>query len=260
MKPKQARVLALQHTRACLFCVVALALAWSMPACGLTDRTVSEGAPSNEGPPSTTSGGDAASGGSAPTAGVAPSEAGPPGDTGTLGEAGSPASMLPPGLSDMPLSTLCGAESCQSRKVGPIFIDPCCDSSDRCGLTTSFLAGLGAHFEEVCQAHHQAGQPSNVCPAATGLALPVATGAQTLMVPLDSFAGCCRPDGSCGVVVDKLSTNRLPLASLDLGCVDAAPFMKGKVNSCSGGSVGTGAGGAGGEAAGGAPNGIGGAG
>jgi len=256
MKPTQARVLALQHTRACVFCAAVLALAWSAPACGVSDRTVNESSPANPAPPSLTSGGDAASGGSAPATTVTASEAG------ALGEAGTPAPMLPPGLSDVPLSLLCGAETCQSRKVGPIFIDPCCDSSDRCGLTTSFLAGLGAQFEEVCQAHHQVGEPSNVCPAATGLTLPVSAGAQTLMVPLDSFAGCCRPNGTCGVVVDKLSTSggRLPLASLDLGCVDAAPFMKGKVNSCTGGVAAAGAGGASGDAAGGAPTAVGGAG
>ncbi len=220
-------MLAWQHTRACLFC--ALTLGWSAPACGVGDRVVSESAEPTSAPPALASGG-----GSAPAIEVTAGEGESPGEGESLGEAGAPASGLPPGLSNVPVSVACGASKCSASKVGPVFIDPCCDSTERCGLTTSFLAQVGAQFEEVCQAHHQPGIASDACPVATGLALPLSMGAQTLMVPLDPFSGCCRPDGSCGVVIEKLSTGggKLPIASLDLGCVEAAPFMQGRVNTC----------------------------
>jgi hypothetical protein len=73
------------------------------------------------------------------------------------------------------------------------------------------------------------------------------------MVPLDPFAGCCRPNGTCGVVINQVTTGggKLPIADLSLGCVDAAPFAGGLVTNCTPGAVG----GAGGMSAGGAASG-----
>jgi hypothetical protein len=185
------------------------------------------------------------------------------GEGGTGGEA--PA-MLPPGISSTTKTEMCGADACKSAAVGPVFVDPCCDATDTCGLNTGFLALVGAQpFKDVCQAHDQAGDPNDACPAVSGLKVPFQMGGTTVMIDIDPFAGCCRPDGTCGVVVDKISAKGAPLANFSLGCIDAAPFMKGKVNKCSnestGGAGGMGAGGGGGgEVSGGAPAAAGGAG
>lgn len=168
------------------------------------------------------------------------------------GAGGAAPAMLPPGLSTAASTKMCGADTCKSAAVGPaVFVDPCCDAVDGCGLNTGFLSLVGAKFKDVCQSRDQAGDPSDTCNPATGLIVPFQMGGTTLMVPLDPFAGCCRPDGTCGVVVDKVTSGggKLPIADLGLGCVDAAPFANGVVTKCSG----EGMGGAGGMSGGGAP-------
>lgn len=189
--------------------------------------------------------------------------AGGEGPTTEGGAGGMAPAMLPPGISSTSTTKMCGADDCTSAKVGPVYVDPCCDATDTCGLNTGFLSLVGATFKDVCQAHDQAGDPDDTCPEASGLVVPFEMGGQQVMVAIDAFPGCCRPNGTCGVVVDKIATKGLALADFSLGCVDAAPFMKGKVNTC-GASGGTGgAGGAGGAAptsSGGAPGGAGGAG
>ena len=175
---------------------------------------------------------------------------GTPTPEGGSGGAGTSGSMLPPGLSSMPSSTMCGGEACDSAKVGgAVNVDPCCDSAGACGLNTGFLSLVGAKFPEVCQAHNQPGEPSTTCGAASGLVVPfpTPTGA-TLMVTLDPFPGCCRPDGTCGVVIDQVTASGAKLADFGLGCVDAAPFSGGVVKKC---AADTGMGGAGGMSAGG---------
>jgi hypothetical protein len=78
-------------------------------------------------------------------------------------------------------------------------------------------------FEETCQARDQPGDLDEACPAADMVAIPV--GGQMAM--LDAFPGCCRPNGMCGVVVNDVSLGGgiIPVGSLGLGCVDAAPFF-----------------------------------
>jgi hypothetical protein len=65
----------------------------------------------------------------------------------------------------------------------------------------------------------------------------------------DPLPGCCRPDGSCGVMLNAVTTGNglIPLAQLGLGCVDAAPFFPGEEPVACGqtGSGGAGQGGAG---------------
>lgn len=190
-----------------------------------------------------------------PTAG-----AGSGGEPSAEGGAGGAAPvMLPPGLSPMPSTEMCGGDSCSSAKIdlASIYVDPCCDATDGCGLNTGFLGLVGATFKETCQSRNQAGDPSDTCAAAEGLKVPFSMNGQTLMVPLDPFPGCCRPDGTCGVVIDKVtsSNGKLPIADFGLGCVDAAPFA-GKVVTCSGEPVGGAGGqGAGGQGSGGADSG-----
>lgn len=172
------------------------------------------------------------------------------------GAGGATTAALPAGLSSSASTKECGAETCDSAKAGPaVYVDPCCASGDACGLNTGFLSLVGAQFKDVCQAHAQPGDPDTSCADASGLIIPFESGGQTLMIPIDPFAGCCRPDGTCGVVIDKITSGggKLPIADFELGCVDAAPFFKGQVSMCgAGGAGGSGGADAGGAAAGGA--------
>ena len=168
------------------------------------------------------------------------------GDAGAGGATGA----LPDGLSDVSKTAMCGADSCQSAAVGPVFIDPCC-ADDACGLATGFLALVGAKFEAACQPKGQPGTVDEACPTSAASAVPFG-GA---MVPINGFVGCCRENGMCGVVVDDVTSPLGKLASLGLGCVDAAPFFPNETP----GTCGTGGGGMGG-AGGGGMGGAGGAG
>lgn len=177
-------------------------------------------------------------------------------DAGLGGGGGSTSMMLPPGLSTMPSTTTCGADSCSSAKAATVYVDPCCTDTDSCGLDTGFLSLVGAKFTETCQAHDQPGTPDATCPDASGLMVPV----QSQMLTLDPLVGCCREDGNCGVVVDKVTVGGvIPIGDFGLGCIEGAPFF-GKTIKC--GELGAGgAGGAGGQtggAGGGATGGAGG--
>jgi hypothetical protein len=161
--------------------------------------------------------------------------------------------MLPPGISDMESTKTCGGDSCKSAAIplAKLYVDPCCDVTDGCGLDTGFFSLVGAKFDDKCQSRNQAGDPSDTCDAVSGLKVPVDMGGTTLMVALDPLAGCCRPDGACGVVIDKVTSGggKVMIADMGLGCVAAKPFT-GSDAKCGAGSGG--AGGAGGAASGGA--------
>jgi hypothetical protein len=170
------------------------------------------------------------------------------------GAGGAPATMLPPGISDMSKTEMCTDEpKCASAAVGPLFIDPCC-AGDACGLSTAFLGLVGANFAEECQPRGQVGEVDESCPTTAPSAVPFPTGGTTIMVPIAGFVGCCRENGKCGVVVDDVvSSVAGKLATLGLGCVDAAPFFPGEAPaSCGGDAGGAGGGGAGGAASAGA--------
>ena len=195
--------------------------------------------------------GTAGKGGSAGSSGTSGSGGGGRGNT-----AGSPSDAgagmeLPPGLSDEPSTEECGAETCESAQAaGVYYVDPCCGAGDACGLNTGFLSLVGAQFTETCQLHDQPGTDEGFCAAATGLKVPF----QGREVDIDPFPGCCRPDGTCGVVVNDVTVGGvLPLAKLGLGCVEAAPFFNGVSKRCdddsgAGGGGGTGSGEGGGGA------------
>jgi hypothetical protein len=162
------------------------------------------------------------------------------------GGSGGTLVMLPPGLSDMPKSVACAPnDTCSSAAIGPVFIDPCCTEDDSCGLDTGALALVGAVFADACQAKAQPGVRDASCPDSAPTSVPFPAGGSTIMVPLNGNLGCCRDDGKCGVLANELSSPLLGVVSkLGLGCVDSAPFFKGRpAASC----------GAGGESFGGAP-------
>jgi hypothetical protein len=178
--------------------------------------------------------------------------AGPMGMAGA-GDGGTPAApMLPPGLSSDPSTETCGAETCESAAVagGAVYVNPCCATDNACGLDTGFLSLVGANFDPKCQEKGQPGDVDTECPSAMGLMVPF----QGTTISLDAFAGCCRDDGKCGVVINNVTSNggKLPIAQFGLGCVDAAPFFDEAPASC-GSAGGSGSGGAGGMGAGGEP-------
>lgn len=165
------------------------------------------------------------------------------------------AASLPPGLSLTPTTVECSA-SCESTKVSAlgqtVYVDPCCAADNACGTDTSFLALEGGGFAETCQPRNQPGAADPDCPATDPIPVPV--GATT--AALDPFQGCCRPNGTCGVLVNRATFGGglISLGDFALGCVDAAPFFPGEAaQPC--GAGGAGAGGAGGAtSSGGAPS------
>ena len=202
---------------------------------------------------------------------------GEPGMSGGAEAAGG-AAPLPPGISLMPTTIECGGD-CESARVGlgptmSYYINPCCAAGDVCGLSTEFLASVGATFEETCQPKDQPGEPDEACPSPDASMIP----AGGMVITLDAFPGCCLPSGVCGVAVNDVTAGGgiLPLGSLEMGCVEAAPFFPAGTDPvpCGEGVGGSGAGGsdaggsdaggmpatAGGDGAGGASGGVGGAG
>ena len=178
--------------------------------------------------------------------------AGTPGNMSEAGAGGAPAPVTIPGTSTTSMSVMCGGVKCDSTKtlLPTLFIDPCCDAVDDCGVSTEFLILLQAQFKDSCQSKAQAGDPDAACPASAAQNLPY-NGAQ---VPVQGFAGCCRAEtGTCGVVLDKIPTGIGNFSSPGLGCVDSAPFFKGTPGAaCGAGGNGAGGAGAGGMSAGGA--------
>lgn len=215
-------------------------------ACGRTEHSGDE--PSTAGK---TSRGGASSGTVGPTSSSGTASTQP--RAGAPGRGGGPAALpgeggydagpaLPPGLSNQPVGIDCKLDACFSSAVGPLYVDPCC-AGEACGLDSGFLALLGAKFPSKCLAKGQPGVLDASCPATAPRQLPVQTGAMTLVVPLEGFAGCCRADGKCGVVVDNLVAAGFgTVAKLGLGCVDSAPFFNNVRAAC-----GPDVGGAGGE-------------
>jgi len=233
-----------------------LAPALSIAACGQTDH----------GPDTSTAGGTSAMGGTPllPTA-----TGGTPGRAGSTsmpqgGEGGTGPAIMIPGISQMPVTVVCGGEPCDSVKTlaRNVFVDPCC-AGDACGVNTQFLAGVGAAFADQCQATGQVGARDAGCPTSAAQVLPIM--GMSLAVP--GFVGCCRAEtGTCGVIVDQITVSGFPFAAPQLGCVDSAPFFANEPGAECGdvgaGGAGPGAGGApaGGAPAGGAPAGGAGAG
>lgn len=143
--------------------------------------------------------GTAGRGGSAGSSATAGNGGGGRGNTaGSMAADAGAGTELPPGLSEEPSTEECGAETCESAPAGGVYhVDPCCGAGDACGLNTAFLSLVGAQFTETCQLRDQPGTNEGSCASATGLKVPF----QGNEVEVDPFPGCCRPDGTCGVVV-----------------------------------------------------------
>jgi hypothetical protein len=201
-------------------------------------------------------------GGSANNGGAGATDAGGPSeDGGTPAVNGGAPASLPPGLSDTASEVECGENTCESVTVagGAIYVDPCCTAGDSCGVSTGFLGLIVPDFPNACAPKDQPGDVDEACPSAEGLAATVPLGGTMLEVAIDPLVGCCRPNGTCGVVLNDVTGNagKLPVGSFGLGCVDGAPFFEGESTAC--GAGGGGSGGAGGTGAGGEPTTAGGA-
>ncbi|HEX2877281.1 MAG TPA: hypothetical protein VHP33_38795 [Polyangiaceae bacterium] len=67
------------------------------------------------------------------------------------------------------------------------------------------------------------------CPTSPPTSAPFPSGDTTVAVPINGYLGCCRDDGTCGVLLNELSSPAFGVVSkLGLGCVDSAPFFNGK--------------------------------
>lgn len=135
--------------------------------------------------------------------------------------------------SDSQTGTLmCGANRCESlvapTPVGEVVVDACCASNppNACGFDTSGLSSFGLAFEDPCQALDQEGQLDAECPRS-----PVV---EVSVLGSFSFAGCCRPEGQCGYLVEQVETLDLGLL---LGCVES-PFPDDEPGSCTPGAGG----------------------
>lgn len=191
------------------------------------------------------SGGSAGSGGEAPGVG---GEAG--GGAGGAGGAPAPASI--PGTSTKSETIECGADDCSSTStlLPTLFIKPCCTvGSAACGVDSGFLTLLGTDLDGACLPKDQPGELDSGCPDSPETAVPF----NGQMIGVEGFKGCCRPNNTCGFLVNDISTDLGDFTSPGLGCVDSSAF------GVPGGECGEGAGGAGGGGAGGAGGAAGGA-
>jgi hypothetical protein len=221
--------------------------ALTIVACGQTDHRDDANAAGQPSAGTSATGGTTPRGGTFGRGGTAPTTEG--------GEGGTEPVVMIPGISQMPVTVLCGGKACDSVKtLAPnVFVDPCC-AGDACGVNTQFLAGVGAAFAEQCQATGQVGARDAECPTSAAQVLPV----MGMSLPVPGFVGCCRAEtGTCGVIVDQITVSGFPFAAPQLGCVDSAPFFANEPGAACGDGH---AGGAGGAGAGGAGAGAGGAG
>ena len=168
---------------------------------------------------SATSGGSA--GFSAGTGGTNSASAGSGGSSGrpagagegpmVAGASGNPA--------DNPVS--CGTTSCNAVDVVWYPISPCCAdaASNHCGLDLSSMSRYGLKFSDACQPTAQPGSLDANCPNVHG----AVSGAYLSI----NFPGCCRPNHTCGYMVDKIGDSVPPGVTLGIGCVDSAALLNG---------------------------------
>ncbi len=88
---------------------------------------------------------------------------------------------------------------CQSSMGFTGTLEACCTAAGRCGLDVSSLTG-----ESMCAEQNAPGTQTMACPS-------------TSVMGFLSLPGCCRPDGTCGFVIDQIAP---------LGCVDSASVAK----------------------------------
>lgn len=161
------------------------------------------------------------------------------------GSGGAPGGVMLPGTTTMSETIECDEEPmCESTPtfLPTLFINSCCAADGSCGVSTEFLSGLGT-FDPPCQPKGQEGDLDASCPDSAAQMVPVGA----MMYPVAGFKGCCRAaTGTCGVIVDKITSGPIEFADFGLGCTDSAPFFEGAEGApCGEGTGGSGAGGSG---------------
>jgi hypothetical protein len=125
----------------------------------------------------------------------------------------APVNLPPAQPVDDATRTQCGDASCRDVLVGDIIVPPCCPegATDRCGLNLAVVEPFMA-LQGSCVELEQPGTQDGTCP----------------MVLFDDpvspkeLAGCCMPEGLCGVMAD------LSDLLADFGCVDPRGFLAGR--------------------------------
>jgi hypothetical protein len=182
-----------------------------------------------------------------------------PGPVGSAGESsggeGGAAPLQIPGTSPTSETIECSTACMSTATLAGVFLDPCCTDDDAyaCGVDSGFLTLLSVNLGGACLPKNQPGELDATCPDSPPSSVPYGT----LTVDVKPFKGCCRPNNTCGFIVDSVDTNLgAAFAAPGLGCVDSSPFGE-PVTACGGGSGGAGGGGAGGAGGSGADAGAG---
>jgi hypothetical protein len=85
-------------------------------------------------------------------------------------------------------------------------IGACCAGNAVCGLDGTRFEEYGVSFDDACQPRDQPGEEDDECPSST----PAVTDFGML-----DFPGCCKPEGTCGYLVN----DAFNLVEFGLGCV-----------------------------------------
>ena len=132
---------------------------------------------------------------------VTDSSGGSGGSGGRGGGSASAGKSAMAGSAGSTLTLKCGTATCKAvaLPIGAFIIPPCCadQATSQCGLDSSVLSAFGPTFTEACQPLNQPGALDPEC--ADSAKTPV-TGS-TLEI---QFQGCCRSNGTCGYLLDKL--------------------------------------------------------
>lgn len=188
-------------------------------------------------------GGSSSNPGTDAPGGSGSSGAGRGGSSGSLGRAGSVESAgsagkaATAGSAGASAGMRCGNATCTDATYLSFVIPACCadEATSQCGLDSSVLANFGPVFPKACQPLHQLGARDASCADTP----PTDAGGIPLV-----FQGCCRANGTCGYLVDKIGG----LFEVGLGCVDSTPFLDGGTPAVCGGGGAPGEGSEGGAA------------
>jgi hypothetical protein len=117
------------------------------------------------------------------------------------------------GAVNPPRPAQCGERSCGTVPLDTLGLEvgACCpqgSSASLCGLDLSLLSLVGVELSEPCQAVAQPGNESEECVDAT----------VDVSGTVVTFAGCCRPEGKCGVLANILDVTEAQI-ELGLGCI-----------------------------------------
>lgn len=222
------------------FFTISLGLAFigglAVAACGGSSET--SGGTSGSG--GSIAGGGGAAGAPGGAGGVSGGGAGGTGNTGNTGGTGNTGNTGGAGNTGGTID--CGTESCADLDLfGYATLPACCPDgvANKCGTDVTQLSSFLPAIPPGCLEHDQPGTIDATCPSQS----------QTIQGYTIDFAGCCRPDGMCGLDTSAAGS----FLGVNFGCIDKTPLLDGgSPEACGGGTGGAGGGGGAGGAAGGA--------